>query len=315
MRLSVPANLLLCGEYSIIREGHIAVACALDIRAVFTIEAADVFRVIPVYPGAGTGDGFPDPLTAAVAAVFCENFQTNLPAVSVTADSSAFYREDGSKLGLGSSAAAAVGIAAALYYTVFKKTHLPEELFLTALEGHRRFQGGGSGYDVSASFHGGTGLFSSGKRPRWRSLKVTRPFRVRLVSGEKPQSSSSASAAWGSWVEENSAAAEKYDALSDRAAAGFARVLESGGDSASALHRLRRPGGWLGERIGIPANPPALKRKLEALAAAGWAGKPSGAGGELGVAFARDNGYPLGNGKDLPGQEVVPSQEGIQWFL
>lgn len=311
MWITVPANLLLCGEYVITGEGHLGVACAVDIRAKFTILKSDAFALEPLHPGSSGAD---DGLVEAVVRAFRNRFFiSELPKVTVRADTSSFYHADGSKIGLGSSAVAAVGIASALYYSCSNSMHFPVEVFYAALEGHREFQGGGSGYDVAASFYGGLGLFKSGRLPGWDPIQSVVPAGLRLVPGEKPQSSMGAAKLFRQWMEREPELADRYCRFSDRVAAKFARALELGTDPGAALHRARCPGQWLGEKIGVPAYPGALQEALESCRKQGCPGKASGAGGELGVAFVLENSYFFTMDSKLPGWGAAISPEGIQW--
>lgn len=312
--LSVPANLLLCGEYAVTRPGRIGVAVALERRVVFFCEPAARFSFLGRAPG-GTYPLTADSLPAAVATACREFFPDGqLPAVRIEADSTALFAADGRKLGLGSSAAVAVGLAAALFHLTTKKEMLPEAVFRAALAGHRAWQGGGSGYDVAASLYGGCGCFTGGELPRWEGLAWRPEWHLALVPGEAPQSSGSAVRAFNLWERDKPEAARRLLDLSDKAANKFANAVRAGALTPGVWAAVRRSGRCLGRAAGFPADPPALAAALARFCACGWTGKASGAGGELGVAFQAGNAYALKE-NGLPGTVVPVAMEGIRWNL
>jgi phosphomevalonate kinase len=127
--ISAPGKLVLAGEYAVL-DGHPGLVMAVG-RRVKLISSQHLTH---------------SRLWDAVAQHACE------PRFKI--DSTALY-EGSRKLGLGSSAAAAVCMAAYL--------KVPN-IYQTALEGHRRFSEGlGSGIDIAASYHGGLLRFQSGQ--------------------------------------------------------------------------------------------------------------------------------------------------------
>lgn len=139
-RFSAPGKVVLSGEYAVLR-GAPAVAAAVDRRAVVAVEPGDS-ETICIGLGGRTDTRLLDCVLEALG--------RELPDARLTLNTTAF--SDGSnKLGLGSSAALTVALAAAL---------APEgpgkRLLDTAQEAHRAFQQGrGSGVDVAASWAGG----------------------------------------------------------------------------------------------------------------------------------------------------------------
>lgn len=310
--LTVPANLLLCGEYAVTRPGRVGVAVALERRVVFSCAPAAGFS----FAGRSPAGNYPltaDSLPAAVVAACRDFFPAGLPpAFRIEADSSALFAEDGRKMGLGSSAAVAAGLAAALFHLATGEEVLPEAVFRAALAGHRGWQGGGSGYDVAASFYGGCGCFTGGEVPRWEGLAWHPEWHLALVPGEAPASSGSAVRAFNGWEKNNPKAARRLLALSDKAVNNFANAVRSGTLTPRVWTAVRRIGLLLGRATGFPADPPGLAAALARFCACGWTGKASGAGGELGVAFQAGNTYAL-NEKELPGTVVPVAAEGIRW--
>ncbi len=132
---SAPGKIVLAGEYAVLL-GAPAICVAVDRRAVAVLdESADgnCHLDTPGYAG--------DEKFSIVDAVCGER-----PPRNITLDTRAFA-EDGAKLGLGSSAALAVALAAATG---------SEHVFDAALRAHRALQGGkGSGVDIAAAAHGG----------------------------------------------------------------------------------------------------------------------------------------------------------------
>ena len=127
--ISAPGKLVLAGEYAVL-EGHPGLVMAVNRRVILT-PSKHLSR---------------SKLWDAVAQGACE------PRFKI--DSSQLY-EGQRKLGLGSSAAAAVCMAAYL---------AKGEIYRVAFEGHRRFsQGLGSGIDIAASYYGGLLKFQNGQ--------------------------------------------------------------------------------------------------------------------------------------------------------
>lgn|SRR3989338_5132641 len=128
--ISAPGKLVLSGEYAVL-EGHAGLAMAVGRRVILSpSEHLSYSR-----------------LWEAVSQNACE------PRFKITSRS---LYEGMHKLGLGSSAAAAVCMAA----------FMPSvgDVYSVALTGHRRFSGGlGSGIDVAASYYGGLIRFQNGQ--------------------------------------------------------------------------------------------------------------------------------------------------------
>lgn len=160
MIISAPGKLVLAGEYAVL-EGYAGLVMAVGRRVVLTTsEHLSHSR-----------------LWEAVSQNQCE------PRFKIT--SRALY-EGMHKLGLGSSAAAAVCMAA--YCSEKKKElHHPSKIFKIilslfglsennkiypfALEGHRRFSSGlGSGIDIAASYYGGLIRFQNGQATRLKPV-------------------------------------------------------------------------------------------------------------------------------------------------
>lgn len=134
---SAPGKIVLSGEYAVLF-GAPAVCMAVTRRAVVTVaDSAD--RECHVTTPGFTGEGS----FAVVDAVYGDA----RPAATIDLDTRAFSR-DGQKVGIGSSAALTVALAAARSNSV--------DVLAAALDAHAVLQGGaGSGIDVAAAVHGG----------------------------------------------------------------------------------------------------------------------------------------------------------------
>ena len=165
MHASAPGKLVLCGEYAVL-EGAPALVLAVDVRAGVTIEdtADGEFRVAA--PDVGVTNarfvlerghvrwGDLDETRVerlGLVARLIETFGVGQPPFRLRVDTRAFSL-GGEKLGLGSSAAVTVALAAALCSRALREPPRVEDL--VAL--HREWQDGrGSGLDVAASLQGG----------------------------------------------------------------------------------------------------------------------------------------------------------------
>lgn len=177
---TAPGKLFLLGEYAVL-DGAPALLTAVDRRVRVTVAGSDSGRWRVSTPGLGTAPveldatGSPpddlDDEDRARLRVFAAVRDAVLAAASrvpaaldVTIDSTELFSADvgGHKLGLGSSAAVAVALTAALS----RASGLPvgrSAVLKLALSAHRSAQGGtGSGGDVAASAHGGLIQYSRG---------------------------------------------------------------------------------------------------------------------------------------------------------
>lgn len=165
---SAPGKLVLSGEYAVLA-GAPAVVAAIDRRVTCRIgaretggwafhsrgyDAASRHRrdALPDIPG--------DPGALVRHAIRRLGVDTaTLPEhLGIEIDSRPCYH-DGAKLGLGSSAAAAVAVAGAMARIAKRESTLPQALAI-----HRDLQGGsGSGLDVAAAFRGGVIRYQAGE--------------------------------------------------------------------------------------------------------------------------------------------------------
>lgn len=134
---SAPGKIVLAGEYAVLF-GAPAVCMAVQRRAIATVADSadgDCHVATPGFSGAAP---------FAVVDAVCTRGR---PAKNIELDTTAFSVE-GEKIGIGSSAALTVALAAALEGST--------DVLEAALDSHSRLQGGvGSGIDVAAAVHGG----------------------------------------------------------------------------------------------------------------------------------------------------------------
>lgn len=169
---SAPGKAVMSGEYVVLQEAP-AIAAAVDRRArVWVEESPTEFHSItaPGYlegswhfclDGAGEiawQEALPAPATFSLVEEIWKSFDTaTWPSLAVLIDTRELCDvSSGQKLGLGSSAAVAVTLTAALQ----KHAAVEADTGAIAMQAHDRFQGGrGSGIDVATSLHGGVILY------------------------------------------------------------------------------------------------------------------------------------------------------------
>jgi phosphomevalonate kinase len=295
VRASVPANLLLLGEYAVLEEGGLGLAVAAEPRLRVRAQPpprragaglAVIARMdaeLRWTPESARGDPRAALLEAAMEVCCPEGPAAGTVAGTVEVDSTDFYLA-GRKGGYGSSAAAAVALCWALLALAEGGPPEPAAVLKAALAAHRRAQGGqGSGYDVLASFHGGVGLFIGGERPEWRPLRLPWLEPLYLFHGERSLSTPEAIGKYRDWRRRKPEEAKRFLEKSNRYVDGFARAA-SRRKALGFLRRCRELGLRLGEAIGVPADlgPPsqALKDRVR-----GEDCKALGAGNELGLVF------------------------------
>lgn len=253
--IRAPGKLFLFGEYAVLG-GAPAIVTAVD-RYVSARRCEGPYRVV------GTHE--PDVrLPRAVEAA------TGHAVTGWEVDVSSFYERD-QKLGLGSSAASCVALAAAALGVADRQA-----VFEAALRAHRGYQGGrGSGADVAASTFGGTLV----ARPVGEGLHVTP---VRLPNDLRVYPIwTGAPADTRSFVDvvlkARPAALDALAALAAEAEVAFER------DDAGAIVELAQlydeAEGRLGGEVGVAIRTATHEAVARAAQTLGAAAKPSGAGG------------------------------------
>ena len=309
---AAPGSVLLLGEYAVTEPEAPGVALGVlpEVRAAWAAERAPrITGRMGAQRFTWTPHACDSPLLAALVA------ECGAPRGAIEVDSGALAGKHG-KLGLGSSAAVAAVVAAMLL-------HGPQpgaapaldrrRVFAAALAAHRAAQGGrGSGYDVAASVWGGAVRFTGGRTPAVARHRPPALLQLCLIAGAEPLATPAAVARYERWRQRDPAAAARFRArsrelveqfLSAADAAACCAALSAGGEA------LR----WLGARIGVAVEPPALRARLDRFRARGWAAKAVGAGGELGVAAAPPGAPPAPG----PAPYLMPlrlAPEGLRWL-
>ena len=349
--MAVPGSVLLLGEYAVTEPDAPGVAMALYPEVHATLAPGTSPRIagrMGALRFSWTPRHCDSPLFAALVG------ECGQPGGSITVDSSEFAGPHG-KLGLGSSAAVAVAVAALLAThrigaergsdrergtgrpdsvveaaarteagrgASSDERHLAtgeaagrgavrRRVLAVAAAAHRSAQGGrGSGYDVATSVWGGVVRLSGDMLPVGSPLRPRALPTLYLVLGTSPLPTPGAVARYEAWRRREPDAAEWFRGRSRDVVDRFLAAADAGACCAAidAGGELTR---WLGARIGVVVEPPDLRDRLDAFRARGWAAKPVGAGGELGIAAAPEGTPPQNVPYALP---LRPAAEGLRWL-
>ncbi|WP_024653361.1 GHMP family kinase ATP-binding protein [Borrelia persica] len=177
INFSVPGNLLLMGEYSILEEDGFGLSIAINERAYFSFRQSDEWRF---FAKKTKIDDFTliednDDLVFKMFRYLKHRYFFTLEDLSfnVYIDTSNFFLNSGVKKGFGSSAVVAVGIICGIYF-IFNggENFIKDKIFMYCLEAYRYAQGGmGSGYDIVTSLFGGVVMFRGGNFPSYELLE------------------------------------------------------------------------------------------------------------------------------------------------
>jgi phosphomevalonate kinase len=315
MRLTVPGNLLLLGEYAVLEEGGIGCAMAVERRVRLSSRPGTGLRVEGSWPGGELrwtpGQPGSSPLVSAIVATVERWLGADAAGgprgwdAHVTIDSADFFLPGGRKTGLGSSAAVTVALTCALLEAAGRRDAARDGTACRlAVEAHRRAQGGaGSGYDVLCSYHGGLGLFHGGAEPRWEARALAWRPSILLFAGPSAVSTADAVRRYGEWKSLAPGAAREFLEESNRAVFSFINAA-SIDEARQRLSDHARLGIALGRSIGVPAEitvPPGLEAR--------WC-KAVGAGNELGMCL-----FPAG--ADTPRSrgffDAPVADQGVLW--
>jgi phosphomevalonate kinase len=312
MRLSVPGNLLLLGEYAVLEEGGLGLAMAVERRVRLDSVPAGQLRIDGSWPGGAItwtrGQPAASPLVAATVFTveqWLGDRGIGMPESHITIDSADFFLPDGRKTGLGSSAAVTVALTCALLEAAGRRDAVRDGTACRlAVQGHRRAQGGaGSGYDAVCSFHGGLGLFRGGAEPAWEACDLSWRPAVKLFAGPAAVSTTEAVRRYAQWKARSPAAAREYLAESNRAVLSFVSA-PTAADARQRLSECARLGMSLGRSIGVPADI-AIPSGLDAR----WC-KAAGAGNELGLCLFPTEAQPA----ETQGMLSAPrAAQGVTW--
>lgn len=280
----VPGKVMLFGEYAALH-GHPALVCAVEYGVRATVGPATHLIIDGGAHGraertAAGWQGAPLPFARALVDAL-----PAFPNIACRLDSSALTI-DGTKLGLGSSAASTVALARAC---------LPDatdaEIYRRAQTAHRAVQGTGSGTDVAASTFGGAlayrwiegpapaNAIAAGDGAGWiERLPRTRET-LHLVWAGQPASTPALVGRVKRWAAGHRAA---HVALMDRlGAASHAaiRAWKAGGDLRPAARETTAALVELGDRSGASIVTPIHHALSAAVADLDIVVKPTGAGG------------------------------------
>lgn len=332
LRASVPANLLLLGEYAVLEEGGLGVAIAADVRGTATFEAfhsaegdieasaaspgpVTIEGIMPGQtvrwssPAGATGSLNPhDEKLERMATLLSEKYGTRAGTFSI--DTRRLFDQDGAKRGYGSSA-----VSAALLTALWEQATATDrtepgprttELLPTAIAAHRATQGGrGSGYDVATSLTGGIVLFTGGHAPTARRISLQWLKDLFLFTGTAPVQTPGAVRRYESWKRDYPNEATRFLGTSNALVVDFTSAATAEA-AAEIFRRYTELGKEIGERIGVPATIAAPRRMPAKLPV-----KAIGAGNELGVAWDLEGSGELTNGN---GFESIPiAAEGVEW--
>lgn len=198
---SAPGKIVLCGEYAVL-EGAPAIAMAVDRRARVCLSPVDGdwHRISTQGPEECQVDfsiGKAGEMVRRNAGATPDSVDLSLVGRVLTSvgspppdplhfelDTRAFFHEAGNlKLGLGSSAALAVALAAALMLDGAPS----REVARTALAAHRAWQGGrGSGVDIAAAVHGGLLAYRATPDPVVEPLSWPQGLRYAVLWSGRP---------------------------------------------------------------------------------------------------------------------------------
>lgn len=267
---------MIAGEYSVLG-GAEAVIAAVDRRCFARLLGG----ITPEAPDANTSAGVPSEARAA-AEIAADRLGRQAPAFTIDASA---LRQDGRKLGLGSSAAAAAAAAGAVFAEAGLDLHdstVRARVLDAALEGHRAVAPQGSGADVAASVLGGFVRFRRlGDGVETHALHWPDALATRIVwTGREVRTSGMLARVHELSEREPARHRALMTALGERADAFVSAVLDSDvsgviqavDDCADAMRDL-------GEAAGIGIVDETTERVRALARRAGGAAKPSGAGG------------------------------------
>ncbi|MCP4680478.1 MAG: hypothetical protein GY854_34340 [Deltaproteobacteria bacterium] len=318
LQVSAPGKLLLSGEYSVVL-GRAAVVLAVDRRAVARL---------PARPGIPSSR-----LTRAAAQLVGEELNCAPVASELTGtamppsvDSGPLYH-DQQKLGMGSSAAAAVSTVGALLAASGERLDTAagqRRVFRLSRAAQAAAQGkAGSGVDVAASVYGGLLLFRRRDDPRQPPEVNVLPLdglpEMSVIWTGRPVTTPERVAAFLRWYRATPTGATRLLDQVGRAAEAFAEAVTQR-DTNEAVQAYRHCAEIyvaLDQAAGLQATDDELMRLSLIAARHGGACKPSGAGaGDLAVALFAEQENRLAfertlSSLDIRALDVAPCEVGV----
>ena len=296
MRITIPGNLLLLGEYAVTLPNGLGIALAIDNAQVeIVVKPSDKLKIHSQYQGNEfsweEGEPILDELNLPI------NILTGIHDMEVSIDSTQFSDSSGRKRGFGSSAAVCAGLSYLRFKHLYnKEPNLAVEVYPYALQMHRDFQGGkGSGYDVLASLMGGSHLFIGGEQPSWKKASTLPDFF--LVQGDEPVETQGAVTKFQAFLQQNSQEGERFLEKSNRIVQEFCE-----NPTKKAFEQAVELNHWLSKEIKVISEGTQLSVKLSHYREMGCPAKALGAGGEIAVVW----------GEALPLEKIQISMEGIK---
>lgn len=273
---SAPGKALLCGEYAVL-EGAPAIVAAVDRRV--EVRWSD--------------DEAPMPPEVVATLERAQHRCGSVPG-SLRIDASRL-RRDGVKLGLGSSAAAAVATAGAVFATQGQDLSDPavvRRVFECAFDGHAAVAPQGSGVDVAASAFGGFLRFIRDERAiHTKPCPAPSDLVIHLVwTGHAARTSDLVARVRELEARDPRRFATSIDRLKELASE-FAKAFESGdGESVVSVARAYSEAmASLGKAAGAPIVEARLHAAHALAARFSGSAKPCGAGGgDVAIAFFTD---------------------------
>jgi phosphomevalonate kinase len=276
--VAAPGKVFLVGEYAVL-DGGTAVLAAVNRHA-----------VAQYVNGAKAESAVVEQAMNHALRAIGENASA-IPPGAVLIDTTEFSQGK-SKLGLGSSAAAAVATVGAM----FENTGLAidgqqHKIFDLADTAHRAAQGGvGSGADVAAAVYGGFIKFARSADGKANIAPLPMPNNLHLVVfwTEKPASTRSFVEAVQSYAKSTPSSYKMLIGAMRATADRFVSELEAGRSTAAvaAAGRYGRQMAELGRAVGMPIVTEAFESAAALAREVGGEAKPSGAGGgDVGVAM------------------------------
>jgi phosphomevalonate kinase len=302
--LSVPANLLLIGEYIITQDqgmgiwispecrayAHFSKSCANEqtLELQLNWENQIVKHIIPITIFEHTTVPQIRAPSVLASCCFClyEAFKQagqtwRLETGILCIDTNNFFYSDGRKKGFGSSAASTVLLVASLIalagrnLSLITRKKIAKNIFTIALAAHRHYQSGkGSGYDVAACLYGGCGVFIGGVTPICQRIHQAPQFSFSLVTGNDARSTGDSINLFQIWLTNNKEIFSIYRARCKELVQNWysecSKVIPDLGILRSILCMARDLGIALGAEIGVAAQ---MNAGIKAL----------GAGNEIGL--------------------------------
>ncbi|ACH94913.1 phosphomevalonate kinase [Borrelia recurrentis] len=259
INFSVPGNLLLMGEYSILEENGFGLAIAIDERAYFSFKQSDKWRFfskrtkIDNFTLIDSNDDFIFKMFSYLKYCYFNNLEA-FP-FDVYVDTSNFFLDSGVKKGFGSSAVVAVGIIYGIYLILNgNKNFIKDKIFMYCLEAYRYAQGGmGSGYDIATSLFGGVVMFKGGNSPKYELLDKICFDNFYLMKGPGPIKTTNAIIRYNGYRDSLLSFMRDVNIVMENI---ILNVSNSANCLLSSLKLARNIGLEIGKRIGISAELP-----------------------------------------------------------